>query len=91
MENVFDKFLDLLWKNIHSDGHSLLRNDFDRLVDDATQELMAGLDDVEKSWYGYWMPIVCNDDGTLDPAAVKRELHYYLMVQDELRKKDGLG
>lgn len=41
---------------------------------------------VEKNFQEFWKDIVCNDDGTLNPIAVKNELSDYSFILDQVPK-----
>ena len=41
---------------------------------------------VEKNFQEFWKDIVCNDDGTLNPIAVKNELSDYNFILDQVPK-----
>jgi len=43
-------------------------------------------EDYEKSFQTYWKNLVCNDDGSLNEDQIKRELHDYLFMLNEVPK-----
>lgn len=43
-------------------------------------------EEVEKNFQEFWKDIVCNDDGTLNPVAVKNELSDYSFMLDQVPK-----
>lgn len=43
-------------------------------------------EEVEKKFQEFWKDIVCNDDGTLNPVAVKNELSDYSFILDQVPK-----
>lgn len=43
-------------------------------------------EEVEKNFQEFWKDIVCNDDGTLNPVAVKNELSDYSFILEQVPK-----
>ena len=57
-------------------------------ADDCTlyEPITEPSEEVEKNFQEFWKDIVCNDDGTLNPVAVKNELSDYSFILDQVPK-----